>query len=293
MAGRIANGAELSRQSWNALRDNKQLLIFPLISGAVLLLLTIVFAVTAVGMGLINAFTRSEGDPTQGSAVVWALVAFIYYFLSYTVVIFSNTALVGAVMKLTRGEKASVGDGIAIAMSRISKILVYAFISATVGMLARGIAQSGRNSNNAILAIVAAIVGAIIQGAWNLVVFFAIPVLVVEDVGVIESLKRSLELFKQTWGEGFTGRAVIGAVSCLVYLAIIVVGGLLIAGGIALGSIALVITAVVLMFAAIAALSLVSGAVNGVFQASLYHYATTGDAGPFISNELAAGAFRS
>jgi len=39
-------------------------------------------------------------------------------------------------------------------------------------------------------------------------------------------------------------------------------------------------------------LALVTGAVNGVFQASRYRYATTGDAGPFIRTEDAAAAFR-
>ncbi|MFN8378860.1 MAG: DUF6159 family protein [Anaerolineae bacterium] len=291
MAGRVKNGAQLSRQSWNALMQNKQLLIFPLISGSVLLVLTIVFTVSALGLGIVNTFNRSEGDASSGSTIVWILVTFVYYLISYTVIIFSNTALVGATMKLMRGEKAGVSDGISIAMSRMGKILVYALISATVGMLARSITESGRKSNNAVVAIVAVIVGSIVQGAWNLVVFFAIPVLVAEDVGVVDSLKRSYALFKQTWGEGFVGSAFISGVSCLVYVAIFVVGGLLIAGGIALQSIAIVIVAVVLLIAAIAALSLVSGAVNGIFQASLYKYATTGDAGPFISTEYAAGAF--
>jgi hypothetical protein len=38
-------------------------------------------------------------------------------------------------------------------------------------------------------------------------------------------------------------------------------------------------------------LTLFNEAINGVFQASLYHYATTGDAGRFIENDLARNAF--
>jgi hypothetical protein len=37
---------------------------------------------------------------------------------------------------------------------------------------------------------------------------------------------------------------------------------------------------------------LLNGAVNGVFQASLYQYATTGNAGKLIDTQLAAQAFR-
>jgi hypothetical protein len=35
----------------------------------------------------------------------------------------------------------------------------------------------------------------------------------------------------------------------------------------------------------------VQGAINGVFQASMYQYAQTGDAGQFIETRLAAQAF--
>lgn len=97
-------------------------------------------------------------------------------------------------------------------------------------MLARAVRQSGNNSRNIVGMIIANIVASIIQGAWNLVVFFAIPVLVVEDVGVIRTpLKRSVALFKQTWGEQFTGSMAIGAVSCLATIALFVVAGVLIA----------------------------------------------------------------
>jgi len=40
-------------------------------------------------------------------------------------------------------------------------------------------------------------------------------------------------------------------------------------------------------------IALLNSAVNGIFQASLYNFATTGDAGPFIDTELAKEAFTS
>jgi len=272
--------------------QNKQLLMFPLISGIAMIIVTIVFIIPMLGIGIVDALTSEGREVSSGQSIAGTIITFIYLFASYTVVIFSNTALVGAVLKILNGEKATVQDGINIASARIGKILVYAFISATVGMIARAITQSGRDSKNVVVAILAAILGSIIQGAWKLVVFFAIPVLVVEDVGVIDSLKRSFEVFKRTWGEGFVGSMAIGGISCLVQIAILLVGGLLIVGAIATKSVVLIVGAVALVVIALVALALVSGAVNGVFQASLYKYATTGDAGPYISNEYAASAFR-
>ncbi len=294
MAGRVANGAELSKQSWNALRQHPQLLIFPLISGLVMLGLTVFFFVSLAASGVLSSLAGSASagrEMATSQSVTGLVLTFIYYLISYTVIIFSNTALVGATLKLMRGEPATVSDGFAIASARFGKIVFYALISATVGMIARGISQSGRESKNLVVMLIAAILGGIIQGAWNLLVFFAIPVIVIEDIGVLASLSRSLELFRHTWGESFVGSAVISGASCLVYVALFTVAGLLIAAGVAANSVALIVGTIILLILALVALSLVTGAVNGVFQASMYRYATTGDAGPFISSEYANAAF--
>ena len=293
--GRIANGWELSKQSWNALRANPQLLVFPLISLAGMIAVTIVFLIPMAGAGIFDAVARSaetgESQLSNGQLTLSAIVGFVYSFIGYTVVIFSNVALVGAAMKLARGETATVQDGLDIARARLGKIIAYAFISAVVGTIARAIKQSGRD-NGIAGQILAAIIGGIIQGAWSLVVFFAIPVLVVEDIGVIDSMKRSLSLFKQTWGESFAGQTAIGLIGCVATFALMAVGGLLIMGAVATGSTLLVVLAVVLVIFMLVGVGLLNGAVNGVFQASLYQYATTGSAGRLIDTQLAAQAFR-
>lgn len=286
---RINNGVELARQSWAALRANPQLMVFPLISGIGVILVTIIFAIPTVALDIFSSFTGNEGG---GSQAVGFVLAFLYYFVLYTIIIFSNTALVGAAMRLAQGKEATVSDGIAIARKRISKILFYALISATVGMVARALRDSGRDSNNPVMAIVAAIVASIIQGAWNLVVFFAIPIIVAEDTSVIESLKRSLQLFKQTWGESFVGSTAISIVGCLAQFVIFLVGGVIIALAASTGSIALIIGAVLLVVLVFAGVLLLNGAINGIFQASLYQYAMTGDAGRLIDTQLAANAFQ-
>jgi Na+-transporting methylmalonyl-CoA/oxaloacetate decarboxylase beta subunit len=75
------------------------------------------------------------------------------------------------------------------------------------------------------------------------------------------------------------------------YLAILVVAGVLAGIGLSIGSDALVRVAIVAGVLLMGVVALVTGALNGVFQASLYRYATTGDAGPFIRTEDAAAAF--
>jgi len=292
VAGKIHNGLELSKQSWGALRQNKQLSIFPLLSGIGMFIVTVLFFLPeALVLGPI--VQAAEGEVTTSQWITAGVVTFLYYLVAYTVVIFSNTALVGATLKLIQGEKDTVGDGIKIAMSRFGKIIIYALISATVGVIARYIARSGRQSDNVFVAIIAAIIGGTIAAAWNLVVFFAIPVIVVEDTGLKDSMKRSFELFKQTWGEGFVGNTAIGGLTCLAYLAAFIIGGAIIALGIATNMVAAIIIGAVVLVIGVLVIALLNGAVNGIFQASLYNFATTGDAGPLIDTELAKEAFTS
>ena len=290
MAGKIKSGLELSKQSWAALGRNRQLIVFPAISGLAMLIVTILFFIPEAFA--FRPILETE-DPTAGQWITALAVLFIYYLVASFVITFSNTALVGATLKMIEGEPATVSDGIAVATSRLGKIFVYSLIAATIGVIARTITQSGRQSDNAIVAILAAILGGLIQGAWSLLVFFAIPVMVVENTGVRDSLKRSFELFKRTWGEGFVGSTAIGGISCLVTLAVLLIGGGIIAAGVLANAVALVILGAVLLILGLVVVSLLNGAVNGIFQASMYHYATTGNAGPFIDTELARQAFQS
>jgi hypothetical protein len=254
-----------------------------------MIIITALFFIPAATLlGLTGATSEAT---TEYSWIPFLVMLFVYYLVAYFFVIFSNTALVGAALKLVNGEPATVADGLRIAMSRLGKIIVYALISATVGVVARSITQSGRSSDNVIVAIVTAVIGGLIQGAWSLMVFFALPVMIVENTSITASFKRSLEIFKQTWGEGYVGSTAIGGISCLVYVAVLLVTGAIIAGGIALGNVAIIVVGGIFMLVGFVVVSLLNGAVNGIFQASLYHFATTGSAGPFIDTETAREAF--
>lgn len=288
MTQKVVNGANLARRSWRALRENRQLLVFPLLAGMGLLAASALFLATSLGLGV---FTGSPDGSDQGRWLSGLVLLFVFYLVAYTIVVFANTALVGTALRLAGGETATVRDGLSIAGARLGRIVLYALISATIGVLASSLARSGRESGNVVVRIVTAIVRSLVQGAWSLAVFFALPVMVAEDLPVIASLKRSLGIFRATWGEDFAGRTTIGGVGCLAYLAILVLTGIVAGIGLSMGLQVLVLAAIGGGCALIAIVALVVGAVNGVFQASLYRYATTGDAGPFIRSEDAAAAF--
>jgi Family of unknown function (DUF6159) len=293
VARKIANGVQLTQQCWRALRRNPQLIIFPLLSSIALvivaasLIIPSLLAVTYLSHG--QAFERD--DIRLAVQIIAVAILFLFYFVCYTVIIFSNTALVGVSLKLLQGESATVCDGIGIAMKHLGQIIGFAVISATLGTLAKlSSSASKRDSENGIAGVLTMMMGAF-QGVWSVVVFFAIPVYVVENLGAIASIRRSWDIFKQTWGESFTGKAVIGGVGCLVKFVLLAIIAALIAVTAATNYILLLGIAILFGIISFVVLALFNGAINGVFQASLYHYATTGDAGQFIDNDLARNAF--
>ena len=59
--------------------------------------------------------------------------------------------------------------------------------------------------------------------AWEIVTWLAVPVVVVEGTGAIDSLKRSAGLFKTTWGENLVAQAGFGILGLVLMLPALVI----------------------------------------------------------------------
>ena len=76
MAGKLQSGLELSKQSWSALGQNRQLIVFPLISGIAMIIVTILFFIPEAFA--FQPLFEAE-DPTAGQWIATFLVLFFYY----------------------------------------------------------------------------------------------------------------------------------------------------------------------------------------------------------------------
>ena len=94
MFAKISNSWELVKASAGVLRADKELLVFPAISSIALIL---VLATFVAPLALFNPGLLSSLDG-EGLDAAGVLVAFAFYFVQYTVIVFFNTALVGAAM---------------------------------------------------------------------------------------------------------------------------------------------------------------------------------------------------
>jgi hypothetical protein len=280
MFERLSRSWELVKASYTVLRADKELIIFPIVSLLGTIAVMIVFAVP---MALAGSFDRVADNHT---GIFEYGMAFLFYVVMYTIIIFSNAALVGAALIRLRGGDPSVADGFRIAREHLPQIIGYAVISATVGVVLRALRERG--------GLVGQIVAWLSNLAWNLATYLVVPVLVVENIGPVEAIKRSANLLKKTWGEQVVGNFSIGLVfGLLTFAVILLVGVPLLVLAVATGSAVVVILAIGIVILIVAAVNLLGSALSGIYVAALYRYATENVVtDQYFAPELVRGAFR-
>ncbi|MDP9296172.1 MAG: DUF6159 family protein [Actinomycetota bacterium] len=250
------------------MKTDRELVVLPVISFACMAVVGAVLFGAAWVIGL-------PGQNQSLSPGQYFILA-VFYFLATFIAVFFNAAIVGAATIRLQGGNPTIGDGLRLAWSHVGKIVAWAALTASVGLVLRSLEERA--------GLLGRIVIGIIGAAWSAITFFVVPVLLYEPLGTIDSVKRSASLFKQRWGEQFTGNFSIGIVMFLAMIPIVLVAALLGAAVPVLG-IAVGVIGVGLLVA-------VGSALTGVFNAALYRYATTGEAsGPFTPDDL-HGAFR-
>ncbi len=286
-------------QSWSlfqasaaVLRSDKHLIVFPIFSAIASLIITASFFIPAAmyawshhmfQFASHSAYTDSNIHDQTHSAMGYAFM-FLFYLTQYTVVFFANTALVGAAIIRLRGGKPTIQDGFGLAMNHFRAIFGYAVLAATVGMAIRAVAERSGLLGR---------LGAGLFGlAWNVATYLVAPILIMENVGPIEAVKRSSALLKQTWGEQIVGNVGISYVSGLFALLITCCFVPLLIGGISMQSMPLIVGSCVLFVLALTALSLIQAALSGIYTAVVYLYASEGYTGGPFQPYMIHDAFR-
>lgn len=255
--GRFERSWSLAKQSWGVLRGNPSLAVFPIVSSIAILLVTASFFIPLVlAVGLKNL----EQPPAYAYGVT-----FVYYLVSYFVVVFFNAALIHCANEALEGRRADFGDGIHAAMRRIGPILGWSLLSATIGTILNAISER--------LGFVGQIIIGLLGAAWNIVTFFAVPMLVLQGVGPIDAVKGSWATIRKTWGETLIGNAGVSLAVFVMALPAIV----LIVLAAFTGVVALIVAAVALSVLYWAVLAAVGSCMNGIYTTAVFSYAHTGE----------------
>jgi hypothetical protein len=262
MFGRIGYTWEVMQASWHVLKQEKMLLIFPVLSGLACLLVSASFAVPIF---LTDAFRPPDPeDASVAEQVAYYGVAFLFYFCNYFVITFFNSATVGAAVMRLSGHDPDFNDALQSATKRLPQILAWSVVAATVGMILRMIEDRSEK--------IGQIVVAVLGTAWNVTTFLVVPVLVVEGKNPIEAFQRSAGLLRKTWGQQLAGNFGFGIIFFLLALPAI----LAIVAAFALGPPEIGIAVLVLAILYLIVLGVVQAALQSIFQAAVYVYAAHG-----------------
>lgn len=282
--GSISRSFQLVKVCLRVLSTDKELVVFPILSA--IGLLVVVLSFLGVGFG-IGALARLSTSTVQAGDVVIALG---FYFVSYFVIIFFNSALVYAAHYRLAGGDPNVSIGLRGAAQHLPAILLWAMVSATVGLILRALSNQSRGRGG-VMAIVGMIVVAILGAAWTLLTYFVVPLIVIEGRGFVDSFKTSLSMFKRTWGEQVVGNFGLGIASMIVTIIAALILALLYfllspLGGVGIG---IVVTLGVVTATAIA---LVFSTLDGIYKAALYSYAATGQVPELFPDEVVRDSWR-
>ena len=273
--GRLENSWRLAKSSWAVLKQDKELAVFPLLSLLATLVVAAVFIYPVVLM---------DADLSAGSAenVEIEPMGYVLLIIGYLVITFVGqffvAALVSGAYERMTGGNPTVTSALRGAGRRFHRILPWALITGTVGLILSAIEDRG---------VIGSIVANLLSFAWRVITFLVIPVLVIEDIGAVDAVKRSSSLFKRTWGENLAAQFGFGLIGFVAMLPV-----LLVAGGLAAtGNGALLVAGVVIGVLGILAITAAMGALSGIFQTALYLYAAEATEAPGFQTSDLAGAY--
>jgi hypothetical protein len=284
MFERLSSSYELARSSWGVLRADMKLLIFPILSGIACLAVTASFVVPVVFFVLLNP--QGDFDFDKLPPAVRYVLFFAFYFLTYFVVIFFNSALTSCALIRFNGGEPTIGAGLSAAIGLLPQILAWTLVSATVGVLLKVI----ENSHEQLSKFISSILGT----AWSVVTFFVVPILVVEKVRPFAAIGRSLAIMRRTWGEALIGNIGLGLFTFLLIIPFIVLmacGIMLMTLGAAMLPIGLLVLALAVVYLLLAMAA--SSAMNIIFVAAVYQFAANGSVPAGFDERIVRHAFGS
>jgi len=271
--GKLSHTWSLMGASSRVLKQDKEILIFPLLSGICCLLVLASFAIPIISN---ESWELPEEDASTQQQILYYGTLFLFYFCNYFVIVFFNSAVIACAAIRMEGGDSTAGDGFRAALSRLGLIFGWALVSATVGLILRII----EDRSKAVGRIVAGLLGM----AWTVVSFLVVPILVIERKDPISALKESTILLKKTWGEQLIGNFSFGLIFFLLNIPAII----LVVLGFLSESTVILITCIILAVIYLILIALIQSALQAIFQAAVYLYAREGEAPAGFEPDLLA-----
>jgi len=279
--GRISRGWALTKQSWQVLKSDASLVLFPILSTIFAIIAAVaIWAPAVITSGIFNG---QDVEINQHDPVLY-ITALASAYVSTFIAIFFNVALAACAARSMRGEDTKLGEGIKAALHRIGPILGWTLVATTVGLILKALEDR--------VPLVGRIAAMITGAAWAVATFFVIPVVALEGTGPWRSVKRSATVVKARWGEGATGAATIAVVTVLFSFLVIVVGAVAMMALLAANQPLLGVAAMAIAVVSIIGVSIISSTLSQIFRVAVYEYAVNGDTPGGFDSQLLQAAFQ-
>jgi Family of unknown function (DUF6159) len=259
---RMQRSWALAKSSWAVLKSEKGLLWLPVLSFIFSAIVVGVFALAV--WATLGKDTGLNGKEEYSANVVTYVLGFCTYIGVAFVQTYFLAALCAGANERLQGRDTTIGTALAVANTRLHRILPWAVLSATVSVIIQAIEER--------FGFLGRIIAGLIGAAWNVVTFLTVPIIVFEDLGALAALKRSGHLLKQTWGENLMAQIGLGVVALVAFLPGAVVIGL----GIAAGDVLVTVPLVAVGAALLAVAASIIAALSGIYRTALYRYAIDG-----------------
>ncbi len=283
----IGRSWAFAKMSYGIIWDFKQLMIFPILSIFSALVVLASFYLPLWSTGTLDQWmTFLDGEsPAPGPIPIsfW-IIAFLFYFANYFVIVFFNSALTACAFRVVDGKAPTLGYGLSMAGKRLPQIIGWALVSAVIGVLLKAIENAHERAGQ--------IVAALLGSAWTALTFFVVPVIVLDGAGPIAAFRASTSTLTKSWGTALVGNFSLGLLSFLIMLPVLLVAGGL--GFMAFQSGHMVMLALVVIVGVmlIFIISAFASAADVVFKAILYNWATGKAVPSGIDTSEFKGAFR-
>lgn len=276
----------ITKLSFAVINKDRELLAFALLS----FVFSTAFAIAMIFPSVLPTLVNNDFSRESLEVYQYVLLFLTYFGLAF-IATFFNVCVVYTTKVRFEGGDATFSESFKFALSRIGVIIQWSLLSATVGLLLR-ILHNLASRLGKIGEIIAHIVISLIGMAWSIVTIFVVPVLVYENIGPIEAIKKSASVIKKTWGESLIRAIGLGLVQFLVFFLIIVITGAI---GFVLTNqfgawglaVAVAGGALLLLLA-----GLIFSVATTIFNTALYVYANNSQVAPGFNDEVVSGAFR-
>ncbi|MBM3672757.1 MAG: hypothetical protein FJW86_11340 [Actinobacteria bacterium] len=226
------------------------------------------------------AATGIEEGPGEDSLKA---IGYVFVFCAYIALAFVTTYFLGALVHAANehlnGRQARVGESIGAATGKIHRILPWAVVTATVSVVLQAMEER--------MGWLGVVIARLLGAAWAAVTFLTVPVIMLEDLGPIDALKRSGRLLKQTWGENLSAQVAFSLLGFVVMIPAFLVAAI----GISSDNTGVIIVMVGLAVVWALIVTMVIAAMSGIFRTALYRYAVDGTAPPAFAGAELGEAF--